>query len=46
MKAVIAVVVLLFAVVGCRADDAAPVDPGFDGIESTLNDVEAEVNEP
>lgn len=46
MRAVIAAVVLLFAVAGCRADDAAPVDPGFDGIESTLNDVEAEVNEP
>ncbi|WP_267938390.1 hypothetical protein [Saccharothrix sp. S26] len=42
----ITAVVLLFAVVGCRADDAVPADPGFDGIESTLDGVEAEVDEP
>jgi uncharacterized protein YcfL len=46
VRALVAVVVLLFAVVGCRADDAAPADPGFDGIEATLDDVEAEVAEP
>lgn len=46
MRAVVAAVVLLFAVVGCRAEDAAPADPGFDGIESTLDAVEAEVSEP
>ncbi|WP_281262315.1 hypothetical protein [Saccharothrix carnea] len=42
----VAAFVLLFAVTGCRADDAAPVDPGFDGIETTLDEVEAEVSEP
>ncbi|NUT50993.1 MAG: hypothetical protein HOV94_27370 [Saccharothrix sp.] len=46
MKPLVTALVLLFAVVGCRADDAAPVDPGFDGIESTLDSVEAEVSEP
>jgi hypothetical protein len=43
---VIAAVVLLFAVAGCRAEGAPPADPGFDGIETTLDAVEAEVSEP
>ncbi|WP_158843600.1 hypothetical protein [Saccharothrix deserti] len=46
MKALITAAVLLLSLVGCRADDAAPADPGFDGIESTLDSVEAEVSEP
>ncbi|WP_367129682.1 hypothetical protein [Saccharothrix sp. HUAS TT1] len=46
MRALAAAVVLLFTLVGCRADDAAPADPGFDGVEATLDGVEAEVSEP
>ncbi|WP_269435987.1 hypothetical protein [Saccharothrix sp. NRRL B-16348] len=42
----VAAVVLLFAVAGCRADGATPADPGLDGIEATLDSVEAEVAEP
>lgn len=46
MKALTAAVVLLFSLMGCRAEDATPADPGFDGIETTLDQVEAEVAEP
>lgn len=46
MRALVAAVVLLLAVAGCRAEGAPPADPGFDGIETTLDAVEAEVSEP
>ncbi|MBB5800719.1 hypothetical protein F4560_000487 [Saccharothrix ecbatanensis] len=46
MKALTAAVVLLLSLVACRADDARPTDPGFDGIETTLDAVEAEIAEP
>ncbi|MER5266223.1 hypothetical protein ABTZ99_29455 [Actinosynnema sp. NPDC002837] len=46
MRVLAAAVVLLFAVAGCRAEGAPPADPGFDGIEATLDAVEAEVSEP
>jgi hypothetical protein len=46
VKALTAAAVLLFALVACRAEGATPADPGFDGIETTLDQVEAEVAEP
>ncbi|WP_179118562.1 hypothetical protein [Saccharothrix sp. ALI-22-I] len=46
MKTLVTAVALMLSLVACRADDATPADPGFDGIESTLDSVEAEVNEP
>lgn len=46
VKALTAAVALLLSLVACRADGAPPADPGFDGIETTLDAVEAEVAEP
>ncbi|MFD1146576.1 hypothetical protein [Saccharothrix hoggarensis] len=46
MRTLAATVVLLFSLIGCRADGTAPADPGFDGVEATLDGVESDVSEP